>query len=297
MSTNTERTIAVLVNPAAGKGRAKISAEKVAEKLRNIGVGMKLYFTQWPETLTGFSDVFLVGGDGTLNYFINAYPVCNLPVSLFAAGSGNDFAWKLNGKRTWEESFDIAMNGDVIPVDAGNCNKRYFINGVGIGFDGEVVKSMGRKRFISAGHIAYLITVLKEILFYKSKTVRIIMDSVHTNSKVFMISIANGSRYGGGFLVAPHAIVDDGLLDAVTVNKLGLLARLKYLPAIERGKHLHLSFMHATKCKTIRIDCDTIIAAHLDGELMEAASFDIRILPGLFHFRVNGRAGNALIRD
>lgn len=286
-----QRRIALLVNPAAGKGRAVTIAEKVADKLRRAGIGMELYFTQWPETLNGYSDVFLIGGDGTLNYFINAYPACNLPVALFAAGSGNDFAWKLNGKQNWEESYATAMSGEVIPVDAGICNGQYFINGVGIGFDGQVVKSMGRKKLISAGHFAYLFTVLKEILIYQSMAVKINRDDIYTNAKVFMISIANGSRYGGGFMVAPQAIINDGLLDLVTVNKLGLLARLKYLPAIEKGKHLHLSFMESTTCKSVHIESDSIIPAHLDGELLEAASFEIHILARHFRFRVNGKPG------
>src|SRR5688500_14290207 len=143
-----QKLIVVLVNPAAGKGKAGIIAGKVAEKLKNAGVGMQLYFTDWPQSLAGFTDVFLIGGDGTLNYFINHYHECRLPISLFPAGSGNDFAWKLHGKKSWEESFEIAMNGKITAVDAGTCNGKYFINGVGIGFDGQVVKSMGRKRFV-----------------------------------------------------------------------------------------------------------------------------------------------------
>ena len=283
-----QRTIAVLVNPAAGKGRAEWVAEKVAARLRTAGFAMKLYPAQWPPVLTDYTDVFLVGGDGTLNYFINAYPFCSIPISLFAAGSGNDFSWKLHGKTTWEESFDIALKGPVKRVDAGTCNGRYFINGVGIGFDGQIVKSMGRKRFISAGHLAYLYTVLKKILFYKSAPLSISIDAIHYRRDVFMISIANGSRYGGGFIVAPHAILNDGLLNIVTINQLSMVARLKYLPAIEKGKHLHLSFMHAVTGRQVRIESEHIIPAHLDGELMEAAVFDIQILEGHFLFRVAG---------
>ena len=282
-----EKKIALLVNPAAGKGRAATIAGKIAAKCRTACIDLESYFIEWPPSLDAFTEVFLIGGDGTLNFFINKYHHCRLPVSLFAAGSGNDFAWKLNGKKTWEESFKIAMDGKIIPVDAGTCNGKYFINGVGIGFDGQVVKSMGRKRFISAGHVAYLITVLKEILFFNSIRLRIHCNGNRSDVNAFMISIANGSRYGGGFLVAPHAIINDGTFDVVTVNQIGLAARLKYLPAIEKGKHLHLPFMHTTHCQTMRVECDRSIPGHLDGELIEASLFDIRILPGHFRFRVH----------
>jgi YegS/Rv2252/BmrU family lipid kinase len=282
-----QRRIAVLVNKAAGKGKAKSIAEKVAGRLRYSDIPMELYCSQWPTSLNQFTDVFLIGGDGTLNYFINRYSECQLPVSLFAAGSGNDFSWKLNGKQKWEDCFDTAWNGKVILVDAGICNNRYFINGVGIGFDGQVVKTMGRKRFISAGHFAYLFTVLKEILFYKSIPVKVSTDAFQYCSDIFMISVANGSRYGGGFMVAPEASINDGLLDIVTVNRLSVAARLKYLPAIEKGKHMHLSFMKSDTCTHVRIESNCLIPAHLDGEPIEAAAFDIRILSGHFRFRTN----------
>lgn len=281
-----QKKIAVLVNPAAGKGRAEWVAEKVTARLCAERITMELHQARWPQQLTDYTDVFLIGGDGTLNFFINAYPFCRIPVSLFAAGSGNDFSWKLNGTKTWEESFDIAMKGLVKKVDAGTCNGRYFINGVGIGFDGQIVKSMGSRRFISAGHLAYLYTVLKKILFYRSTPLVIKIDSNHYRRDVFMISIANGSRYGGGFIVAPQAIINDGLLNVITINQLSMGARLKYLPAIEKGKHLHLSFMHSTTGREVHIESKHTIPAHLDGELMEAAVFDIRILENHFLFRV-----------
>ena len=280
-----QKHIAVLVNPAAGKGRARSIAEKVAVKLRTAGVQMELYYTQWPQSLTDFTDVFLIGGDGTLNYFINSYRDCILPVALIPAGSGNDFAWKLNGKKTWEESFEIAMNGTIMAVDAGTCNGKFFINGVGIGFDGQVVKNMGRKRFISASHLAYLLTVLREILFFQSVRLMVDWDESQEVFKVFMISIANGSRYGGGFLVAPQASITDGLLELVTIKELGVLSRLKHLPAMEKGKHLHLPFMQNAVCKKVLIKSDHVLPAHLDGELMEASEFDIRILVAHFRFR------------
>ena len=99
-----------------------------------------------------------------------------------------------------------------------------------------------------------------------------------------MISIANGTRYGGGFYVAPLAKPDDGLFDANLVKKLSPLKRLRYLPVIEKGKHIGLPFVAYFNTKKIIITSNKPIQAHLDGEYLESKDLSIEILPAHFNF-------------
>ena len=99
-----------------------------------------------------------------------------------------------------------------------------------------------------------------------------------------MISVANGSRYGGGFLVAPQSNITDGQLDIVTIQRIHRIKRFFYLPQVQKGKHLHLSFVEAALTKKITICSPQIIAGHIDGELLEDRIFNIRILPAQFRF-------------
>jgi YegS/Rv2252/BmrU family lipid kinase len=277
--------IAILVNPKAGKGKALNMAFNVEQLLLSRNIQYKIFNKQWPDAFTGFSDIFLIGGDGTLNYFINKYPLIDIPLSLFKGGSGNDFAWKLYGNKTIDEYFGMALKNPPKGVDAGCCNGRYFINGMGIGFDGEVVKAMGSKKFLSAGHFSYLWIVLKNIFFYKEKNMELSYNGKVLREKLFMVSIANGSRYGGGFMVAPEAIIDDGLMDIVIIKKIFPLIRVFSLPKIEKGKHLKLSFVKSERTGHITIKTGDEIAAHLDGELIYGNWFDIQVLPRQFLFR------------
>ena len=100
-----------------------------------------------------------------------------------------------------------------------------------------------------------------------------------------MVDISNGRRAGGGFYVAPEAKADDGLFDVVIVDALTPLQRLRYLPVIEKGKHLHLSFIHHFRTTNITIESNELIQYHLDGEYDEAKELEIEILPAALSFR------------
>lgn len=276
--------IAVLYNPSAGKGKALKIVDTIEQKLIACHVPFKTFALDWPQEIGSYSAVWLVGGDGTLNHFINKYPGIHIPIALFKGGSGNDFAWKLYGNKSVDDYFESAVNGITKRVDAGVCNGQYFLNGVGIGFDGEVVKAMGAKRFLSAGHLAYLAVVLKKICWYSEKLITLNWNGKKVVDSIFMVSVANGSRYGGGFLVAPQASIEDGLLDLVLIKQIPVLKRFFYMRKAEKGKHLTLEFVEYSTCKKIMVTAPENISAHLDGEYMEAKEFSIEIIPGRFLF-------------
>ncbi|MBO9566444.1 MAG: hypothetical protein J7621_26960 [Niastella sp.] len=276
--------IAIVCNSLAGNGYSELLTHQLQELLDTQQIPCTVFMNDWPAQFTGFSDVFILGGDGTLNRFINQYPNISIPLSVFKGGSGNDFGWKLYGVTSFEAQVRRVLSSSPRPVDAGNCNGRLFLNGVGIGFDGEVVRSMGRKKII-AGHLAYLGTVIRKIFFYKEKVLELEYNGRKEQDRYFMISVANGSRYGGGFMVAPQAVVDDGWLDLVIIRKIHPLKRFFYLPRVEKGKHIVLPFVKVDKVKQLTIRASQSVAAHIDGELVEEKEFTIELLPGRFLFR------------
>ena len=275
--------IAIVCNINAGKGKSSAILEKLQQKVTYLSIPHLIFTSSWPKNFEEFTSVWLIGGDGTLNYFINQYPAVNIPIALFKGGTGNDFAWKLYGNKSIDDYFEIVMKGGGGKADVGICNGRYFINGVGIGFDGEVVKAMGQKRILP-GHLGYLMIVLKKIFSYREKETKITMDDAKWSGKIFMINIANGSRYGGGFLVAPQAIINDGELDIIIIKRIASWKRLSYLPKVELGRHLNLSLVEVFKKKKIIVESSFILPAHLDGELMEANKFEIEIIPAKLSF-------------
>ncbi len=282
--TEGEKNIAIVCNPLAGTGRATGLAQKIAEALLPLNVPYTLFKKDWPGNFKGFTDVWIAGGDGTLNYFINQYPDIRLPLVIFPGGTGNDVHWMLFGNKSFEEQLYLALHAGPRPADAGSCNERLFINGAGIGFEGAVAESLAGKKK-RAGKTSFMIGILKKIFTYRSNDYSIQADEKEWQGKYLMISIANGCRAGGGFHIAPFGEINDGRLDLVMIKAISPLKRLRFLPVIEKGKHLGLSFIQYLKVKKVIVESNTIMQAHLDGEPYQSNRFKLEILPGKFLFR------------
>lgn len=280
-----EKNISILCNGLAGGGRAVALANRISGELRKRGVQNRLYTESWPANFSQFTDVWVVGGDGTINYFINKYPGIRLPLALFNGGTGNDVHAVLYKGKSFEEQLETVLSAYPKPVDAGRCNEKYFINGVGIGFEGAVAKSLTNKKKTKPGKAAFMGAILRKIFFYSSKKYKVISEEVNSESENLLISIMNGHRAGGGFHIAPSSAIDDGLLDVVMVKKLHPFVRLRCLPQIERGKHLGLSYVNHFRTKKIVVTSEVLMDAHLDGEYYSAKRYEIEMLPGKFLFR------------
>ncbi len=280
-----EKNIAIVCNAMAGVGRAVALAEKILTELSNKQIPHSLFKETWPENFNNFTDIWIVGGDGTLNYFFNHYKEIKIPLVIFNGGTGNDFHWLLYGKYTFEEQFQLALSAAPKPIDLGRCNEKFFINGVGVGFEGEVARSLTGKDK-KAGKASFMAMILKKIFSYRSKYYQIIIDNkIIAPKKYMIIDVSNGSRAGGGFHIAPDAKANDGLFDVVLIDALHPLKRLRWLPVIEKGQHLELPFIYHSRAKKIIIESNELIQSHLDGEYYSSDKLEIEIIPGILLFR------------
>ena len=273
--------IAIVCNPLAGVGHAVILANKIAAALTERKIIHSLILGNWPSNFERITDIFIVGGDGTLNYFINKYRDIEIPFAIFNGGTGNDIHWLLYGKMNFEEQLDLVLTTKPRPIDAGKCNDKYFMNGVGIGFEGAVAKSLTGKRK-RPGKASFMSAILKAIFFYRSKKYITKLNDAFCEKNHFLISVMNGQRTGGGFHIAPKASINDGLLEIVLVDELHPLFRIHWLPVIEKGNHLTLSFVEYSRSKQIVIESHFPIEAHLDGEYYESKRLAIEVLPAKY---------------
>ncbi len=279
-----KQIILILVNPLANKTKT----EKILKQIQAILSGKNILFEKftekWPAEINIYKEVWLIGGDGTLNYFINLYDTVEIPIVIFKGGTGNDFATKLYGKSKIDEQVQIIFDAVPKKVDAAECNGRKFINGVGIGFDGEVLKSMNAIRLLG-GHLGYLSIVIRKIFSFKEKFYEIFYDEKKLSEKYLLVMITNSTQTGGGFRVSPEAEINDGKLNMVLAKPLSVFKRLKNLPLIEKGKHLPKDFIIHHEVIDIKIECENETLAQIDGELISALSFYIKILPGKYLFK------------
>jgi YegS/Rv2252/BmrU family lipid kinase len=277
-------SIAILVNPLAGRG-ASIKFDSWLEKeLTKKQIPFVVFKNDWPENFDDFSDIWIMGGDGSINYFINRFPNCKIPLALFKTGTGNDFSWKLYGELTNEEIFEKVLHAIPKPVDVGKCNNTLFINSFGIGFDGEILRSMNAIRFLG-GHIGYLVAVVLKIISFKEHHFIIQCGDEKWEDQFLLLIINNSSRAGGGFKITPDASIDDGLLDLCLCKKLTIFQRLRYLPILKSGKHTGLPFVTLRKAISFQIQTEKELAIQVDGELISAKEVQVGVLPKQFNFR------------
>lgn len=284
---NETRNIAIICNPKSGKGKSLQLLPMFENFITQHNFNYQSFTGNLPNNLNNFTDLVIMGGDGTINYTLHHFKHINIPVAMISCGTGNDIATLLLGNTSTQQQFETALFGAIQKVDAGMCNQKLFINGVGIGFDGWVVKRLLAKNLLR-GKAAYYSTVISLLLFYNETKVSINIDGEQSETNLFMLSAANGKTYGGGFKVAPLAEINDGLLEIIVVDKLPVLKRLRYLPVIENGKHLNkpLSFLTYKTGKKITVQSTQKLKAHLDGEYMEANHFEIEVLPQFLSIRI-----------
>jgi diacylglycerol kinase family enzyme len=268
------KKIAFLINPHK---RTQLQAYVTWVRSR-VDFSLVVYDEKWPESLDGFDEVWVMGGDGTFNYFVNRYPDCSIPIALFKGGTGNDFYWKLYGKISKEMHLNAVLAGHSESFDAGQVNSMLFLNGVGIGIEGEVLAAMDAIRWIG-GALGYYLAAIPALFRFKTY-------EIQGSKPVFLCMVFNSARAGGGFLFFPSADVQDGELDMLTCDPLPVWKRLFYMPIIQSGGHVNLPFIRFSKIKSERIVCNRVLRAQVDGEVLASDTFEFKILPAKFKFIV-----------
>ncbi len=234
---------------------------------------------------TSHSDLVILGGDGTVNEAINGLKL-KKPVGIIPCGSANDFCKNIPIGESIEEQIHTAINGKKIQIDLGVCNDRKFINGVGIGFDGQIVYEILHSDRKIKGPLKYYYHVLRTLASYRSKETSYHLNGQTEKEKLFLLTIANGTTFGGGFKLNPGAKIDDGLLDICLIRKINPFLRFINVPRLQSGSHIRLKRVSIHQTTEINIDEQSNLHAHMDGEYIGSPPFAIKILPDALTIRV-----------
>ena len=229
--------------------------------------------------------MIIIGGDGTLHHVLNHLTNRDLIWNIIPAGTGNDFVKNIHIGRNLTQYIDTIISGETIAVDAGKINDRLFINGVGIGFDGQIVSDMLNKKSWLRGHAKYYYFVLRILASFKPKLLKYTTGDLKVESKTLLMAIANGTTYGGGFKLAPNAHVSDGVLDICHIGEISPIRRFMNIPRLSNGSHEILDEVKLLRTKSINIDGDPSLLAQVDGEPFGAPPYCIEVLPGYLKVR------------
>jgi diacylglycerol kinase (ATP) len=229
----------------------------------------------------GYDVIVLASGDGTANEAINglmrarAAGFNHSAFSILPVGTGNDMAYGLGMRGTLEEGIAALAKNQRKRIDIGFVKGgdypegRYFVNGIGIGFDA-VVGFVAVKIRWARGLLAYLIAVIQTVfIYYKAPTVEITYNDISFRLSSLMISIMNGQRMGGGFYMAPHGDPSDGHFDLCMVSHAGRARIFGLVPHFLKGTQA--SQPEITTGRTHKITVKALkgtLPAHCDGETL-----------------------------
>lgn len=262
----------IIYNPLAGNG----TAEEDAKLLQLVLDGELEYYdmtriTNYDAFIGGMEKddyLVIVGGDGTLNRFVNATANMKIPQEIlyFPSGSGNDFARELGA--TGKPAVITQYLKDLPRVEV--KGKRYrFINGVGFGIDGyccqvgdELKKTPGKK-------VNYTAIAIKGLLFhFKPRNARVHVDGeTFTYKGVWLAPTMVGRYYGGGMIPAPEQDRTAGKLSVMLFHGAGRLRTLCVFPGIFKGEHVkHTKMVALHTGKEITVEFDGPTPLQIDGE-------------------------------
>jgi diacylglycerol kinase (ATP) len=178
------------------------------------------------------SRLIVVGGDGSLSCVVNALQAtaADYEIGIVPAGTGNDFARSLrlpvdDPALAWE----VALNGAVRAVDLvelkGN-QPGFFVNAVTAGFGGRQAGEIAAEQKPALGKLAYWLAAITQLGDMPEFDLRVSANGQALSIRCFGFWVANGRYTGGGFPVAPEALLDDGMLDVVVVPSMPALELL-----------------------------------------------------------------------
>jgi YegS/Rv2252/BmrU family lipid kinase len=285
--------ILLLFNPHAGHGRAGKMLSQVERALSDYNIEFDLKLTQYPghgieiirdADLNVYDGLVAAGGDGTLFEVINGYfqnpAKAWIPIGILPVGTGNAFARDLEqDSSNWMEAIKIIANQKTRKLDVGkfhsNQQDYYFLNILGLGFVADVTKIAHKLKMF--GNFSYTLGVLIRTIFLSSDTLSIEIDGQNLEYECTFVEISN-TRYTANFLMAPKAVIDDGLLDVTIARKLNRRRLLKCFPKIFTGEHVLLPEIETFQAKSIKIVSKNTKVLSPDGELIGTTPVEIECL-------------------
>lgn len=282
--------ICFIVNPAAGRGKALKTWTQLEPLARSLGK-FEVRFTERPRHGTelarqavaeGFDRVASVGGDGSINEVGNGLVHSQVALAVVPSGTGNDFARTVGIPQDAEAAMRVAFNGKVRPVDVGHLIGRYyFFNIAGSGFDAAVSNTIHTAWYKKlGGTIPYIISVLQTLVTYRPQPMTVDIDGQSYSRKALLISIGNTQFTGGGMMMLPDAICDDGLLDVVIGGDVTKIETLGLLPKIFSGGHKGHPKVEFFRGKRITISSENQLLVNVDGDITGTLPATFEVVPG-----------------
>lgn len=270
--------IALIVNPAAGSGRAGRLAASVADRL-GARASVRLHTgssaTESADLLAAaagaYDAVVVLGGDGIVHLALQALALGDTPLGIVAGGTGNDVADVLGLPSDPLAAADAVLAaldaGSVRRVDLGHTETgRWWATVLCAGFDSAVNARADRLRWVR-GPRRYDVAIMAEMIRLAPRLFRVTLDGVTLELPATLVAVGNAPQYGGGKQIAPDARMDDGEFAVTIVGPVSRITLARLAPTLPRAGHIGHPAVTTYTARSVRLEAPSTLA-YADGELI-----------------------------
>ena len=284
----TDRDIALLTNPTAGKGRGARYRDVAMERLRASGLTVRnLTGRDAAESqdlahqavAEGVDALVVVGGDGMVHIAIQALAGTGVPLGLVPAGTGNDVARYFSvPRKDPAAAADVVIAGRTRTIDLARSGDQHYLTVLAAGFDA-VVNERANKMTWPQGQMRYNLATLAELRTFEPIPYILDLDGETRSLEAMLVAVGNGPSFGGGLRITEGALLDDGLLDVVIIKPMTKLGLVRTYPKLFKGTHTtHPQYEHH-RVRTVTVAAPGIVA-YADGERFGALPLTVECAPG-----------------
>jgi diacylglycerol kinase (ATP) len=289
-----ERDLFVIVNPAAGGGRAARAKSAVLEYFHRRGRAVDVCESASAENLAeqvaaaaseGYGYILGLGGDGTFHHLAEAVHGTNAIAGLLPAGNGNDVARALGIPRDPIRAADVFLRSqqrtiDLIRVRFSTGRAEHCVCTAGLGLDAEAAHLANTRFRKWPGVARYLAGAASAFSRRAPFELHAHIDGTEWRGPVLFAIAANASEYGAGIRIAPAAQLNDGWLDVAIVRDVSWARFLRAIPVLLTSGDLRMKELERFRAKRLRIETPAGVKVHGDGEILGESPVEFEIAPG-----------------
>jgi len=245
----------------------------------------------------GVDTIIAAGGDGTLSEVAETLahreePAEALPsLGLLPLGTANDFATAAEIPDAPLAALELIRHAPARPVDLLRIDadgKVWWCANVasgGFGTEVTVETDEGLKKVL--GGLAYLVTGVSRLGRIDPIQARVRAPGFEWAGGFIALGVGNGRQAGGGQVLCPEALIDDGLLDVTVIPELSGEVASTFAALVKGGKRGALEQVaERVQAPWVEIEAELPLTLNLDGEPVQARHFRIDCVPGRVNLHV-----------
>jgi YegS/Rv2252/BmrU family lipid kinase len=281
-----DRDLCLIVNPAAGAGRAEKLLGAVEAELRGMGLRFRVERTTSMvharecsrDAAAAGEIVAAMGGDGLTGAVAGELRDGAGVLAVLPGGRGNDFARKL-GIPADPVAACALLHGEERRVDLADVGGRTYLGILSAGLDSDANR-IANDNALPLGTAVYAYAALRALAAWKPARWTVKVDEQVREFDGYSVAVSNSGVYGSGMFLVPDARMDDGLLDVVLVEAVPKRRYLANLPKVFKGTHLEEPGLHLLRGRSVSFHADRPFTAYADGDPIAELPATVDVVPG-----------------